>query len=290
MPLDETGLSELSDVGLTGITCALSHAIESRSPRPLLHDPHAEAIAAKLQPLLARSPNALLRRMAGGEAEPVALAQLALRARKYDEVTRRFWARHPGACVVNLGAGLDTRFWRTDDGAGYLFDLDLPPTMALKRRLVSETDRYRMIGQSALELSWIDQVVAEHPGPYLILAEGLFMYLPPEGVRTLVLALQRRMPGCELVFEAANKRWLQFPLSWLVAARMRSYGLGGARFVFGLGSGREIEGWGAGIRVLEEWFSADVEEPRLGFFREYRRFDVVRRAQWTVSVVLEPLA
>jgi len=94
----EPGSLTLSDVGTTGLLTALSHAIESRSRTPLLRDPEAEAIAARLTPMLATSPSKVLRRLARGSIRSNLVVHLAIRARKYDEYARDFAARHRGAC------------------------------------------------------------------------------------------------------------------------------------------------------------------------------------------------
>ena len=49
------------------------------------------------------------------------------RAKKVDAVTRAFLAECPGGVVLQLGCGLDSRFWRVDDGLVNWYDLDMPP-------------------------------------------------------------------------------------------------------------------------------------------------------------------
>jgi methyltransferase (TIGR00027 family) len=281
---------KLSDVANTGLLCAFCHAIESRSRAPLLEDPRAEAIADRLSPALATSPVPFLRRLVRGKVQGDLVVHFALRARKYDQYARDFAARHPGGCVVNLGCGLDTRFWRIDDGRLHLYDLDLPETIALKRDLVEETERYHLIGQSVLEHQWMERLTAEQTGPFLFLAEGLLMYLPPDGVRALILALQSRFPGCELVFETVNSVWLEPSLKWIINAKLqKGLGLGkGTEFQFGIRDGHELEAWSPGIRFLDEWTYVDEDEPRIGFMRRLRHWKLFRYAQWTVRYQLGP--
>lgn len=286
----ESDKLRLSDVGMTGLLCAFSHAIESQSRKPLLADPQAEAIADRLRPVLASSPTRLLQDLARGRVEQGLLVHFALRARKYDQYARDFAARHPGGCVVNLGCGLDTRFWRIDDGRLHLYDLDLPETIALKRELVEETDRYHLIGLSVLDHTWMERLAAEQKGPFLFLAEGLLMYLPPDGVRALILALQARFPGSELVFETVNSVWLKPSLKWMIDAKLqKALGLGkGTSYQFGLRDGRELEAWSPGLRFLEEWCYVDEDEPRIGLMRRLRNWKLLRYAQWTVRYLLGP--
>jgi len=216
----------------------------------------------------------LLRRLARGRIQGGLVVHLALRARKYDQYARDFVERHPGGCVVNLGCGLDTRFRRIDDGRLRLYDLDLPEMIALKRELVEETDRYHLIGLSVLDHRWMDRLSAERTGPILFLAEGLMMYLPPGGVRALILGLQSRFPGSELVFETVNSIWLKPSLKWMLNLKLqKTLGLGkGAEYRFGIRDGRELETWSPGIRLPEEWTYVDEDEPRIGLMRRFRHW------------------
>jgi methyltransferase (TIGR00027 family) len=284
------GPPSLSDVENTGLLTALCHAAESRSPSPLLRDPHAEVIADRLRPVLAASSAPLHRRLARGRLRQALVVHLAMRARKFDAYARDFASRHPGCCVVNLGCGLDTRFWRIDDGRLRFRDLDLPEMIAFKRRLVDETARYRLIGMSVLDVRWVDELAAEGPGPFIFLAEGLFMYLPPEGVRGLVVDLGERFPGSELVFEAVNATWLRPSLKWMIDVKMRKeLGLGrGTAYRFGIRDGHEVEAWSPGIRLLDEWSYLDEDEPRVGALRRFRGWDLLRRTQWTLRYALGP--
>ena len=81
---------------------------------------------------------------------------------------------------------------------------------------MEETDRYHLIGLSVLDHRWMDRLTAEQMGPFLFLAEGLLMYLPSDGARALILKLQSRFPGSELVFETVNSYWLKSPLKWIL--------------------------------------------------------------------------
>ena len=284
------GKLELSDVATTGLLTAFCHAVESRSKAPLLRDPQAEAIADRLAPRLVDSPVRLLRRLARGKIRNELVVHIVLRARKYDGYARDFIERHPGGCVVNLGCGLDTRFWRIDDGRLHFYDLDLPEMIALKRELVQESDRYHLVALSVLDRRWMDRLAGEERGPFLFQAEGLLMYLPPDGVRALILELKSRFPGSELVFETVNSIWLKPWLKWIVNFKMqRELGLGrGTEYQFGIRDGQELEEWSPGIRLLGEWTYLDEDEPRIGLIRRFRNWRLFRYTQWTVRYLLGP--
>jgi O-methyltransferase involved in polyketide biosynthesis len=124
----------------------------------------------------------------------------ALRARCFDEQVTRFLAEHRGGTVVALGEGLETQFWRVDDGHVHWLTVDLPEVIELRRRLLPpETPRHRMIGGSALERTWLDEV---HPARGLMVtAQGLLMYLQPAEVHRLVTTVAARFPGSTMLLD-----------------------------------------------------------------------------------------
>jgi O-methyltransferase involved in polyketide biosynthesis len=95
-----------------------------------------------------------------------------------------------------------TQFWRIDDGSVRYVDVDLPEVIRLRRLLVNESERYRMVGCSVLDFSWMD-AVPDLERPVMFQAEGLFMYLPKEEVVGLVREMARRVRTGEPVAEAA---------------------------------------------------------------------------------------
>ncbi len=277
---------KLSDVSETMFLTLYARVFESRSDKPLIDDPQAEAIAEKLTPLLAQSDRKVLRKLAQGKLDARLVVHIALRARKYDAYTRDFLAQHPDGIVVNMGCGLDTRFHRVDNGRFHLYDLDLPEVIDLKRQFLQETERYHFIGQSVLDLGWMD-VLQDKVGekrPFLFLAEGLFMYLHPAPVKDLILRLRETFTGAELVFETVNERWTRPMMRRMVAFKMqKQLGVGaGAGYYFGIKDGKELESWHPGIKFLDEWVYFDEPEPKIGWMRWFRHFELFRKTQWTV--------
>ena len=184
--------------------------------------------------------------------------------------------------IVNLGCGLDTRFYRIDDGRLHLFDLDLPDVIALKRQLLAETDRYRFIAASVLDHEWMNQL--DEKRPTLFLAEGLFMYLPIADVKALVLALQARFPGSELVCEVFSAKWLQGWRYRIIENKLQNtMSMGeGAMFRSGLVDSNEMEQWHEGLQLLDDWTYFDENEPKLGPVRLLRHWEMMRKIQWVV--------
>jgi O-methyltransferase involved in polyketide biosynthesis len=129
----------------------------------------------------------------------------ALRARRFDREVRRFLASHPSGTVVALGEGLETQFWRVDNGLARWLTVDLPESVEVREQLLpAESERQRVFAGSALDERWMDEVDLD--AGVLVTAQGLLMYLQPDESRGLIAACARRLAGGEMVFDAAP-RW-----------------------------------------------------------------------------------
>ncbi len=293
MPIRSQNLPEiserLSDIAETSLLTLYCRAGESQSPDPILIDDWAVRITEEITPTLAESKSRLLRSLAQGGVNSRLQVHIVLRAKKYDQYATDFLARHPEGIVVSIGCGMDTRFFRIDNGQLLLVDLDLPEVIQLKRHFVEETTRYQMIPCSAFDYAWMEDVEAHGKRPILFLAEGVFMYLQAEKVKALVLELQSRFPGTELVCEVFNKAWLKKPLKSIVNRKMqRELGLGkNTAYQFGLSDSREMERWHTGIQFLDDWCYFDTGHPKLGWMKFLQGIELLRKVQWTVHYRLD---
>jgi O-methyltransferase involved in polyketide biosynthesis len=185
---------ELRGVPETLLWTLYHRALQARQRDGLLHDPKAiELVDAIDYPFAQRFGSSV------GQAQ-----FQALRSRAFDREVRRFLSERPGGTVVALGEGLETQFWRVDDGRVRWLGVDLPETIEVRRALLGDGERRRSLACSALDERWMDEVDAGRG--VLITAEGLFMYLEPADVHRLVAACARRFPGGALVFDAMP-RW-----------------------------------------------------------------------------------
>jgi O-methyltransferase involved in polyketide biosynthesis len=164
--------------------------------------------------------------------------------------------------VVHIGCGLDSRFERVDNGQVEWYDLDLPDVIALRRKFIGdEGKRYHLLGGSAFDSAWIDQVSVHRQRPFLFMAEGVLMYFEKAQVKSLVLMLRDHFPGAELVIDAFSPFLVRGNNLRLSITKF------GARYHWGTWRGQELERWGDGIRLLDEWGYFDRPEPRLHPFR-----------------------
>ena len=74
--------------------------------------------------------------------------------------------------MIDLGAGLDTAFYRVDNGLIYWYDLDLPSVIQLRSELlpVPEPDRVTYITKSLFDPAWFTEVKNTENGVFMIAA------------------------------------------------------------------------------------------------------------------------
>jgi O-methyltransferase involved in polyketide biosynthesis len=186
---------ELDAVPETLLWNLYHRAAEARRPDTVLRDPRAVELVERIDfPFERRF----------GPAAPVLAQWQALRAACFDREVRRFLTHHPGGTVAALGAGLETRFWRVDQGTVRWVCVDLPETIALRRELLPSDPRVRLIACSATDERWLDEV--DTAAPVLVTAQGLLMYLTRAEVHRLLATCAARIRAGGVVFDAVSPR------------------------------------------------------------------------------------
>ena len=166
-----------------------------------------------------------------------------------DRMVKDFIAKNPSAVIVNMGAGFDNRFSRVDNGSIFWFDLDLPDSIELRKKVFSERERVSMISGSVLEDKWCAAVkteIAKTNSKVLFLAEGLFMYLTLEEIAKLLDVLKSNFPNGTLIAEQNN------PLMVKNQKYHDTVKNTNAVFESGTWSGQEIADLCEGVRFVEE--------------------------------------
>jgi O-methyltransferase involved in polyketide biosynthesis len=131
----------------------------------------------------------------------------AVRVATFDAAVRRFLNQHPAGTVVALGEGLETQFWRLDNGRMRWLSVDLPAVLDLRRRVLPEDPRQSSHAGSALELGWLGQL--DPAEPVLVTAQGLLVYFQRDEVHELIAAIAERLPGSSFVFDVVPGKMLE---------------------------------------------------------------------------------
>ena len=167
----------------------------------------------------------------------------------FDSITNQFISTHPGCTVINLACGFDTRFWRIDNEKCKYIELDLPEIIELKRELLKDHLAYEFIDCSVLDSAWIDKVTSNGNSNFLLLAEGLFMYLPKQDVIRLLQAISRRFTHSQLVLDMAPEKYTHGLWKKMINLESKAWGLD-VSIVSGITNPREIESYGPGLKVI----------------------------------------
>ncbi|MDB5101845.1 MAG: hypothetical protein JWM80_6266, partial [Cyanobacteria bacterium RYN_339] len=163
-------------------------------------------------------------------------------------------AKHPDGLIINIAAGLDTRFYRLDNGQLHWVDVDLPNSMALRRSFFNDTERHQYVTGSVLEDAWCDEITPR--AATLVIIEGLCMYLAPDETRGLLKRIAERFPGAEVLMECVSPFVADKSAAYFVARGMD------ARFRGGLEDGKDVEAWGH--TFVEQWHYFDRHPRRWG--------------------------
>lgn len=125
----------------------------------------------------------------------------AIRAKYSDSLLRAFLEKNPAASIVSLGEGLDTQFWRVDNGQLNWISVDLPESIVLRDRFLPAHERITNIEASALDPKWMDQVNSDN-GLFVVMA-GLLMYFEPDDILAMLRGMSERFDGSrtELFFD-----------------------------------------------------------------------------------------
>jgi O-methyltransferase involved in polyketide biosynthesis len=168
-------------------------AAAARAKRPLLDDPLAVEAVERLDYDFT-------------EASRRGASWHALRVATFDGAIRRYLTRNPDGTVVALGEGLETQFWRVDNGQMGWLTVDLPPVLDLRRRVLPEEMRQQSYSGSALDLGWVEQL--DPDAGALVTAQGVLPYFEREQVHALIAGMAERLPGSSFVFDVVPERML----------------------------------------------------------------------------------
>lgn len=275
-------LQSLSDVSGTMLITLYARARETLSPNSIIMDPKAVEMITIFKKELAGSTNPIHQKIVNDTYNPKLAVTMALRSRRFDRYVLEFLKRHPDGTVINLGCGLDTRFDRIDNGQVNWYDLDFESVIELRRRFMVENEKRHFIGGSILDESWPSQV--NTGGPYLVLAEGVFMYLKENDLMHLLSMIKIKLGPYEMVCEVSNRYWVDKMNSKYMQYKFkRQLGMQqGAIFSFGIPDSRYFENWDSSYKFLDEWTYFDDKEKKLGWFNLFAKFEVLRKVQWTV--------
>ncbi len=102
----------------------------------------------------------------------------------FDKTLKSLLKKYPDAVCLNIGCGLDDRFSRVDNRQIRWFNIDLPDSIEIRKKVFSETEREKMLAADILSDNWTASVPKENVT--IVIAEGLLMYFSKQQVQLLL--------------------------------------------------------------------------------------------------------
>lgn len=243
----------ISDLSKTAVLTLISRVTSAERKTPGIDDPMAVFCLKKLLSTASEEDKRWILKSkkicAGIMASDI--KTLIKRVKYFDTIAADYISNNPSCTVINLACGFDTRFWRINHENCNYFELDLPEVIALKQELFGEQINYGLIGCSVLDVSWMDRVTLNGNNHVLIIAEGLFMYLPEEDVKLLLQIISQRFHNSQITLELAYEKYSsglwKLMADWYWKA---FYGLD-VTFVSGIKKLQDFESFGKSYKIID---------------------------------------
>ena len=150
-----------------------------------------------------------------------------------DEMVEKYLSGHPNTIVVNIASGLDTRCYRMQGKYVRWYNVDLPETMKIREKFITENGSISQIAKSAMDASYIDDI--EYGGEnVLVIIEGLSMYLSEADVLQMMSIIEKTFRKVTVMIET---------MSPFVVKHIKEKSIEGshAKFTWGVKNGKDLQ-------------------------------------------------
>jgi O-methyltransferase involved in polyketide biosynthesis len=142
----------------------------------------------------------------------VALLGCVLRSQCFDQLVSDFLGQYPDCLVLNIGAGLCTRFARLEPRGVCWYDIDVLEVMAIRQQhsSLSGLDRtgYKTLSATLWESNEAAKLPPPTSSPVLVLLEGVSMYLSNEKTRQILEVLRNRYGRVLAVMDVVHQKFV----------------------------------------------------------------------------------
>ncbi len=121
-----------------------------------------------------------------------------------DQKVLDFLNRHPKGWVVNIGAGLDTRFYRLDNGLCRWLELETNEALIWRQRLFHRNERYYAKPVDINQPSWLTSLNISKDAPVLVLLDHVLLSLSTHQLAAMVTELGRQFEHGEAALVVAG--------------------------------------------------------------------------------------
>jgi len=129
---------------------------------------------------------------------------MAMRAAIYDEWIARENGKNPGAVVLHIGCGMDSRIERVSAKSARWYDIDFPDVIEERRKYYEESDSYRMLSADMRNAEWKNSIDGNQDA--LIILEGVSMYFKPEELTGLLSDIAGHFRFVKILMDCYSER------------------------------------------------------------------------------------
>lgn len=150
-----------------------------------------------------------------------------------DKMVGEYLDTHKDAIVINIACGLDTRCYRMKGKYKYWYNVDLPETMEIRKRFLTENGPVYQIAKSAMDSSYTYDI-AYNKENVLVVIEGLSMYLHENDIRQIFSIIEKTYGKATVMIET---------MSPFVVNHVKEKSIEGsnAKFTWGVKNGKELQ-------------------------------------------------
>ncbi|PIE51396.1 conjugal transfer protein [Candidatus Fermentibacteria bacterium] len=132
---------------------------------------------------------------------------LASSSRYYnmDLEIQSFIKEHGFCNIVNIGAGLDTSYYRTGSSEATFYEIDLPAVIEERSRLMAEQENDVYIACSFLNVDEWVKLIKNRELPTLLIFSGVFYYFREEVINQFFREIKNKFSFCEAVFDCNSR-------------------------------------------------------------------------------------
>lgn len=286
--MDYKIINKLNNVSETLFLPLYCRAIESNTKNPIIKDEKSTEIAKNLDKYFSENRSSFNEMLLKRKLPKLYVIGINLMTKKFDEYASNFLTKNPNGIIVNMGCGLDTRFFRIANEKVDFYDIDLPEVIELKKQFINEKDNYHFIGSSLLDYNWIKNISKKKNEHILFIAQGLFSYLKEDEVKSLIFELQKNFPGCEIVCDITNSYLIKNLTKDRIKKKYQTrFNVGkDITYYFGIKKADELMSWGKGIIFLDERSFFDEPHEKIKFYTIGRILEHIRKTSFIVHYKL----
>lgn len=239
--MTKTLISDLSKVSETLLIPLIVKAKEAARKNPLFVDKKSVELLDKID-----TGEIII------DGGPISTHGILARTQVIDNGVKELLDRSPKATIINLGAGLDTRMSRLDNGALRWYDLDFKEVIELRRRFFEENERMIFIEKSVMDFSWMDEIHLLPDETTIIIAEGLMMYFLESDIKQLFSQISIHFPKAHMFFDVVHP--------YFVGKGINSI------FKWGIANANDICRLTDSVQVIQSWSTGNLLKSRQPFF------------------------